>query len=124
MAVAKDVVQVAVGLAAAGRLGQRRLGPRLAAVMGLQHQRPQSDGDPIALVNSTENSGWSTAVSILCFAQVSPPSLREIASNDAVRAVVIRATGEAFMAGGDLSSFHRDLGQAEQTANRLIRANE
>ena len=36
-------------------------------------------------------------------------ALREIASNDAVRAVVIRATGEAFMAGGDLSSFHRDL---------------
>ena len=45
---------------------------------------------------------------------------RDIATDRAVRVVVIRGAGKAFMAGGDLISFHKDMARAEQAANHLI----
>lgn len=45
---------------------------------------------------------------------------RDIAADSSARVVMIRGSGKAFMAGGDLRSFHDDIARAEQTANRLI----
>ena len=45
---------------------------------------------------------------------------RQIEADKECRAVVIRASGRAFMAGGDLSLFYRDFDRAEATAASLI----
>ena len=51
-----------------------------------------------------------------CFLQ----RCRQIEADPECRAVVIRGAGRAFMAGGDLSLFHRDFDAAAATAESLI----
>lgn len=47
-------------------------------------------------------------------------ALRQVAAQEAVRAVVLMGQGRSFMAGADLSVFKRDLNAAPDTAGRLI----
>jgi 2-(1,2-epoxy-1,2-dihydrophenyl)acetyl-CoA isomerase len=49
-----------------------------------------------------------------------PAALAAVAQDDAIRAVILGGEGRTFMAGGDLSRFHADLGDAPAMARRLL----